>query len=92
MSNDHVTSSARGSDAPTSAMSGDLTAVAGSLHREFDGRLGSARVDTEIHRVADRFADATVRAFVPLFVRRYAGHELDDQSEHRDVGASRDSR
>jgi hypothetical protein len=47
--------------------------VAGSLHEQYDPRLGSAVVDTEVQRVADRFVNARVRSFVPLFVRRFAG-------------------
>jgi hypothetical protein len=62
-------------------LSTDLLAVAGVLHNEFDARLGAAVVDTEIHRVADQFTDAPIRAFVPLFVRRYVGTELDEQTE-----------
>jgi len=63
------------------ALSNDLLAVAGVLHGEFDARLGAAVVDTEIHRVADQFTDAPIRAFVPLLVRRYVGDELDEQTE-----------
>jgi hypothetical protein len=63
-------------------LSNDLLAVARVLHTEFDAMLGAAVVDTEIHLVADQFTDAPIRAFVPLFVRRYAGDELDKQTEH----------
>lgn len=58
----------------------DLYAVAGNLHTEFDARLGATVVSTEIHRAADPFTDAPIRAFVPLFVRRYAGKDLEGRS------------
>jgi hypothetical protein len=50
--------------------------VVGSLHRAYDERVGATAVDTEIQQVADRFTGARIRAFVPLFVRRYAGARL----------------
>lgn len=65
------------------ALASDLLNVAEGLHHEFDDQLGAAVVDTEIHRVADQFTDAPIRAFVPLFVRRFAGDELDDRSERQ---------
>jgi hypothetical protein len=54
----------------------DLDAVAGNLHTEFDARLGATVVNAEIHRAAEPFTDAPIRAFVPLFVRRYARKDL----------------
>jgi hypothetical protein len=65
----------------------DLSTVAAVLHDEFDDQVGAAVVDTEIHRVADQFTDAPIRAFVPLFVRRFAGDELDDRSEREHSAA-----
>jgi hypothetical protein len=53
-----------------------LSVVVGSLHRTYDERVGPTAVETEIQRVADRFTGARIRAFVPLFVRRYAGARL----------------
>ena len=63
-------------DGPHAQLTGDLTVVAGSLHEQYDPRLGFAVVDSEVQQVADRFAHARVRSFVPLFVRRFAGAKL----------------
>ena len=63
-------------DVPHARLAGDLSVVAGSLHEQYDPRLGPAVVDTEVQRVADRFVNARVRSFVPLFVRRFAGAKL----------------
>lgn len=57
-------------------LTGDLSVVVGSLHRTYDERVGATVVQTEIQQIADRFTDARIRAFVPLFVRRYAGARL----------------
>jgi hypothetical protein len=61
-------------------LTGDLHTAAESLHQQFDQQVGSAVVDVEIQRVADLFADARIRAYVPLFLRRFATHELRDRS------------
>lgn len=61
-------------------LAGDLSGVVGSLHAQYDDLVGAAVVGTEIQRVADRFTDARVRAFVPLFVRRYVEELLRDRS------------
>lgn len=61
-------------------LTGDLRAAARSLHEQFDDQVGTAVVDVEVQRVADRFADARNRMYVPLFVRRFAGHELRGRS------------
>jgi hypothetical protein len=66
--------SAQGGEA--SHLAGDLNVVVGSLHDQYDDSLGAGIVDSEIQRVADRFADARIRSFVPLFVRRYASAKL----------------
>jgi len=53
------------------------------MHDQFDDKVGTAAVETEVQRVADRFADARIRMYVPLFVRRFAGHALRERSgEH----------
>ena len=57
-------------------LNSDLTQVAQSLHQQYDSSLGSELVTRKIQVVADRFAAASVRSFVPLLVRRYAGAEL----------------
>ena len=62
--------------APHAELAADLNMVAGSLHEQYDSRLGVAVVDTEIQLVADRFTDAKIRSFVPLFVRRYAAGRM----------------
>ena len=67
---------ASASDRPHAQLAGDLSVVAGSLHEQYDPRLGSAVVDCEVQRVADRFIHARIRSFVPLFVRRFAGAQL----------------
>jgi hypothetical protein len=69
---------------PHAELTGDLSIVVETLHETYDDRVGAAVVDTEIQQVADRFADATIRSFVPLFVRRYAGAKLRDHSHHSD--------
>jgi hypothetical protein len=69
-----------GSHAP---LTGDLSVVVGSLHEKYDDPLGPVLVDSEIQQVADRFTHARIRAFVPLFVRRYAGKSLRDHSARR---------
>ena len=63
-------------DGPHAQLTGDLSVVVGSLHDQYDSRLGFAVVDSEIQQVADRFALARIRSFVPLFVRRFAGAKL----------------
>jgi hypothetical protein len=57
-------------------LTGDLSVVVGSLHDTYDDRVGAEVVDSEIQQVADRFISARIRAYVPLFVRRYAGAQL----------------
>ena len=73
---------------PKGVLSSDLIDVAHSLHDQYDHGLGEAAVTREIHQVADRFSTATVRSFVPLFVRRYAGENLrargKNQAGHRE--------
>jgi hypothetical protein len=66
--------------APALDLNADLTTVANSLHAQYDENLGRRTVDSEIRLVADRFNKATIRAFVPLFVRRYAGASLKGRS------------
>jgi len=63
-------------DGPHAQLTGDLSVVVGSLHDQYDSRLGFAAVDSEIQQVADRFALARIRSYVPLFVRRFAGAKL----------------
>jgi hypothetical protein len=76
-------------DGPHRRLAGDLSVVAGSLHEQYDPRLGSAVVDCEVARVADSFADARVRSFVPLFVRRFAGAKLRDDCARQPGSATR---
>ena len=63
-------------EAAHAELTGDLSVVVGSLHRAYDETVGATVVQAEIQQVADRFAGARIRAFVPLFVRRYAGARL----------------
>ena len=57
-------------------LTGDLSGVVTALHEQFDDQLDAEVVDAEIQVVADRFVDARIRSFVPLFVRRYASEKL----------------
>ncbi|MHB1472221.1 MAG: three-helix bundle dimerization domain-containing protein [Dermatophilaceae bacterium] len=50
--------------------------VATFIHQEYDDRLDPRAVDECLDQVAARFADATVRSFVPLLVTRYVRAEL----------------
>jgi hypothetical protein len=68
-------------------LTGDLKVVVGSLHDTYDDLVGAAVVDSEIQTVADRFVGARIRAYVPLFVRRYAGARL----RANEAGISRSS-
>jgi len=70
------TEQATPSGAAHAELNGDLSVVVGSLHRAYDERVGATAVQAEIQQVADRFTGARIRAFVPLFVRRYAGARL----------------
>ena len=60
-------------------LNGDLQDVAHGVHQEFDQHLDPRAVDECLDRVAAKFVNAKVRAFVPLLVRRYASDELDKQ-------------
>jgi hypothetical protein len=57
--------------AAPSTLPGDLSVVAAALHETYDAQVGSQVVDAEIHQVADRFAQARIRSYLPLFVQRY---------------------
>ena len=70
------TAPASPSGAAHAELTGDLSVVVGSLHRAYDARVGATVVQAEVQQVADRFTGARIRAFVPLFVRRYAGARL----------------
>jgi hypothetical protein len=54
----------------------DLQKVAHLVHEEFGDRLDPHAIDECLAKVAARFADARVRSFVPLLVRRYVRDEL----------------
>lgn len=54
----------------------DLQKVAHLVHEEFDDRLDPHAIDDCLAKVAARYADARVRSFVPLLVRRYVRDEL----------------
>lgn len=54
----------------------DLQGVAHLVHQEFDDRLDPGTIDECVAKVAAGFADARVRSFVPLLVRRYVRDEL----------------
>jgi hypothetical protein len=57
-------------------LNGDLLDVAHGVHQEFDEHLSPRAVDECLDRIAAKFVNAKVRAFVPLLVRRYASDEL----------------
>jgi hypothetical protein len=54
----------------------DLQDVAHQVQEEFSERLDPRDVDECFDRVAAKFDNARVRAFVPLLVRRYVRDEL----------------
>ena len=45
-------------------------------HEKFDEVLDPATVDACLARVSAKFADARIRGFVPLLVRRYVSEDL----------------
>jgi len=53
------------------------------MHDQFDDQVGTQAVESEVQQVADRFAQARIRMYVPLFVRRFAGHALRERSGSR---------
>jgi hypothetical protein len=57
-------------------ISSDLHHVAQLVHQEFDDRLDPRAIDECLATVAATYADAKVRSFVPLLVRRYVREEL----------------
>ena len=57
-------------------INGDLRDVVHGVHQEFDELLDPRAVDECLERVAAKFVDAKVRAFVPRRVRRYVNDEL----------------
>jgi hypothetical protein len=61
-------------------LSGDLRVVARSMHDAFDDQVGPDVVEVEVQRVADRFVQARIRMYVPLFVRRFAGQALRERT------------
>jgi hypothetical protein len=54
----------------------DLHDVSLRVHEEFGDRFDARAIDECVANVAARFADAKVRSFVPLLVRRYVRDEL----------------
>jgi hypothetical protein len=62
-------------------INGDLRDVVHGVHQEFDELLDPRTVDECLERVAAKFVDAKVRAFVPLLVRRYVKDELQERVE-----------
>ena len=60
----------------------DLHDVSHLVHEEFDDHLDPHAVDECLSKVSARFDGATVRAFVPLLVRRYAREELLGRLRH----------
>jgi hypothetical protein len=59
-----------------SQINAELQDLAHQVHQEFDDRLDPRTVDECLAKVAAQFADARVRSFVPLLVRRYVRDEL----------------
>ena len=57
-------------------ISGDLQDVARGVHEKFDELLDAATVNASLERVSATFADAKIRGFVPLMVRRYVNEDL----------------
>ena len=71
-----ASSSPVGSSAVQPSIDQDLHDVSHLVHEEFDEHLDPRAVDDCLSKVSARFDGATVRAFVPLLVRRYAREEL----------------
>jgi hypothetical protein len=71
-----ASSSPVGSGAALPSVDQDLHDVSHLVHEEFDEQLDPQDVDQCLKKVSARFDGATVRAFVPLLVRRYAREEL----------------
>ena len=57
-------------------ISGELQDVARGVHEKFDELLDPATVDASLERMSAKFADAKIRGFVPLLVRRYVSEDL----------------
>jgi hypothetical protein len=64
-----------------SKVNGDLQDVARRVHEEFDEQLDATVVNASLERVSGMFADAKIRGFVPLLVRRYVNDELQERVE-----------
>ena len=62
-------------------ISGDLQDVARGVHEKFDELLDPATVDASLERVSATFANAKIRGFVPLLVRRYVSEDLQKRIE-----------
>jgi hypothetical protein len=77
-----VSSTPFGARADQPGIQGDLQDVAHGVHQQFDEQLDPRAVDECLARVAAEFTDAKVRSFVPLLVRRYVSHELQERLEH----------
>lgn len=72
-----MVSSAASSTTPARPdINADLQDVAYRVHEEFDEKLDPRTIDECLATVAAQFADAKVRSFVPLLVRRYVRDEL----------------
>jgi hypothetical protein len=71
-----ASSSPVGSGAAPPSVDQDLHDVSHLVHEEFDEHLDPQDVDQCLKKVSARFDGATVRAFVPLLVRRYVREEL----------------
>jgi hypothetical protein len=63
----------------------DLQDVAHRIHEEFTDLLAQHEVDECLSRVAAKFDDAKIRAFVPLLVRRYVRDELHERLENASI-------
>lgn len=60
----------------------DLHDIALCIHEMFDDRLDPRQVDETLVTVAATFADARIRSFVPLLVRRYVTEDLHARLRH----------
>ena len=50
--------------------------MARGVHEKYDELLDPATVDASLERVSATFANAKIRGFVPLMVRRYVNEDL----------------
>jgi hypothetical protein len=51
------------------------------LWQDLEGQVSREQIDQVVTEISFRFQDASVTAFIPIFIRRLAFEELKDMSE-----------